>query len=140
MDTIINDVCGHLNNYFVQTSHNGVYEIKDGVIVSLPQGVPANQYILIAGSVFNDGVHMACDGDLTDESFSGVVYGLVIPPAFLSLVGDIRKFIEAEAVSPFTSESFGGYTYSKATDAGGMPISWQGAFRQRLNRWRKLPS
>ena len=37
-----------------------------------------------------------------------------------------------------TAESFGGYSYTKATDANGAPIGWHKAFASRLNEWRKL--
>ena len=42
--------------------------------------------------------------------------------------------------SPYTSESFGGYSYSKASGAGDSTGSggWQSAFRARLNPYRKL--
>ena len=41
--------------------------------------------------------------------------------------------------SPYTSESFGGYSYTKANGAGDSTGSggWQAAFRARLNPYRK---
>ena len=39
----------------------------------------------------------------------------------------------------FTSESFGGYSYTKATDsATGQPATWETVFRSQLNPYRKL--
>jgi glycosyltransferase involved in cell wall biosynthesis len=43
--------------------------------------------------------------------------------------------------SPYSSESFGGYSYSKAsgTDNHGNDVtSWQSKFASRLNHWRKI--
>ena len=45
--------------------------------------------------------------------------------------------------SPYASESFGGYAYTKASagqgsaDSGG-GISWRTPFASELNKWRKL--
>jgi hypothetical protein len=44
-------------------------------------------------------------------------------------------------MSPFTSESFGGYSYSKGggSDASGKgQNTWQGAFKARLNAYRRM--
>jgi hypothetical protein len=48
---------------------------------------------------------------------------------------------ENPAMSPFTSESFGGYSYSKGggSDASGKgQNTWQGAFKARLNAYRRM--
>ena len=59
---------------------------------------------------------------------------------------DLAKEIEAweakngeVASGVYQSESFGGYTYTKATDAAtGGAMSWQSVFRSRLSAWRKI--
>jgi hypothetical protein len=63
-----------------------------------------------------------------------------LPPAVIALAAEIKAYNESDAgkPSPFTSESFGGYSYTKATDASGAPIGLQKAFASRLNKWRKL--
>ena len=109
------------------------------------------QYYRICGSVFNDGVHKYGDesDSLVDESFDGAVWAMAVPPAVIALDADITAWqekyggAESEAMSPFTSESFGGYSYSKSSrsgtsgdDAGAG--SWQSAFAGRLNMWRKI--
>jgi hypothetical protein len=41
--------------------------------------------------------------------------------------------------SPFTSESFGGYSYTKATDsATGAQATWETVFRSQLNPYRQF--
>ena len=55
-----------------------------------------------------------------DERFEGAVWALAVPPAVIALAGEITEWQEknGEAVlSPYTSESFGGYSYTRATDA-----------------------
>ena len=66
-----------------------------------------------------------------------------IPKAVVELAGEIAAWQEkygAVIDSPYTSESFGGYSYSKASGAGDSAGSggWQAAFRARLNPYRKL--
>lgn len=83
---------------------------------------------------------------LTDETFHGSVWAMAIPPAVIALSTDIDEWVEKNAeiiASPYSSESFGGYSYTKrnGTSANGSSNSvfgWQDAFRSRLNRWRKI--
>ena len=98
------------------------------------------QYFRSVGSVFNDGVYRHPAHDLTDETFDGAVWAMAVPPAVIDLAAEIEEYNNSDAgkASPFTAESFGGYSYTKATDANGAPISWQKAFASRLNKLRKL--
>ena len=122
---------------------SGTYTIQDGGI-ALPF-LRDGQYFRILGSVFNDGLHrygpdMEC---LTDEVFEGTVWALAVPKAVVELAEEIdawQKKYGAVVDSPYTSESFGGYAYSKAGGAGDGAGSggWQAAFRARLNPYRKL--
>ena len=90
--------------------------------------------------MFNDGVHQYPASDLTDEVFHGAVWAMAVPPAVIDLATEIEEYNKSDAgkASPFTSESFGGYAYTKATDANGAPIGWKKAFASRLSKWRKL--
>ena len=65
---------------------------------------------------------------------------MAVPPALIELATEIEEYNNSDAgkASPFTSESFGGYAYTKATDANGSPIGWKKAFASRLSKWRKL--
>lgn len=123
-------------------AYSGTFTIKDGSI-TLPFLVDG-QYFRIIGSVFNDGVHQYGAGGLTDETFDGAVWALAVPAAFISLVEDVeawRNKYESTANSPFQSESFAGYSYTKSSvndNSGGSVTGWQGVFASRLNKWRKL--
>ncbi len=120
--------------------HSGTFTIKDGGI-TLPF-LANGQYFRICGSVFNDGLHQYNVLDLTDETFTGTIWALAIPKAVIDLSKEIEKWQgkNGEAsVSPYQSESFGGYSYSKATDEEtGGAVTWQSAFKQQLSAWRKI--
>ena len=120
--------------------HSGTFTIKDGG-VTLPF-LADGQYFRICGSVFNDGLHQYNVLDLVDETFTGTIWALAIPKAVIELADEIGKWQEKNgeaASSPFSSESFGGYSYSKSTDAEtGGAVTWQSAFKQQLSAWRKI--
>jgi hypothetical protein len=67
---------------------------------------------------------------------------MAVPRGFLALVAEIEAWntkYGAGAMSPYASESFGGYSYSKGATAGGSnATTWSDAFASRLNAWRKI--
>lgn len=135
---MLEDVLQELNNWFVRGIYAGDYEIKDGSIV-LPFLVDG-QYFRILGSLFNDGLHKYPDDGLVSERFNGVIWALAVPSAVVSLAEEIAAWNEKNGASPgpYTSESFGGYSYTRATNAQGMAVGWQDVFAARLAPWRKL--
>lgn len=138
---MLEQVLRHLNNWFLVEIHEGTFTVEKGSI-ALPF-LQTNQYFRICGSVFNDGLHLYPAVDLTDETFNGTVWVLAVPKAVVALAEDIATWEgkNGEAVaSPYQSESFGGYSYTKrsAGSDGGTLNGWQDAFRGRLNDWRKL--
>lgn len=132
----------HLKNWFVVPGgvHSGTFAIENGVI-ELPF-LQDGQYYRICGSVFNDGLHKYGEYDLQDETFAGAVWVLAIPRAVVELAGEIETWQAKNgetAQSPFSSESFGGYSYSKTTDpTTGGAVSWETVFRSQLNPYRKI--
>ena len=136
---MITEICAEIRNYFVKEIHTGQFKISGGSIAPL-NFLKDGQYFRIVGSDLNDGVYQYPASNLTDEAFYGAVWAMSVPPSFVALCTEIEAFEKSDAgkPSPFTSESFGGYAYTKATDANGAPIGWQKAFASRLNRWRKL--
>lgn len=134
----------HLKNWFTvpRGVHEGIYTITNSTL-ELPF-LQDGQYYRICGSVFNDGLHKYGDFEdaLQDETFSGTVWALAIPKAVVELSVKIEEWQtkNGDAVaSPFTSESFGGYSYTKATDsATGAQATWETVFRSQLNPYRKL--
>ena len=136
---MLTEVCAELRNYFVKDIHNGTFEIVGGKITPL-DFLQEGQYFRIVGSIFNDGVHQYPTSDLTDESFSGAVWSMALPPALIDLAAEIKKYNDSDEAKPsaYNSESFGGYAYTKATNSDGIPIRWQDVFKKSLNKWRKI--
>lgn len=138
---MLTEICAEIRNYFEVPNgrHFGTFTISGGSIAPL-DFLQEGQYFRIVGSVFNDGVYQCPATSLTDEVFEGAVWAMALPPSIIALAAEIKAYNDSDAgkPSPFTSESFGGYSYTKATDSSGAPISWQKAFASRLNKWRKL--
>ena len=137
---MLTEVCAEIRNYFVKDIHNGTFEIVGGKITPL-DFIQENQYFRIVGSVFNDGVYQnTADLVLTDEIFSGAVWSMAVPPSVVDLAAEIKKYNESDEAKPsaYQSESFGGYSYSKATDENGAPMGWKKVFASRLNKWRRI--
>ena len=135
----LTNLCAELRNYFEPEKHFGTFTISGGSI-SPSDFLQDGQYFRIVGSVFNDGVHRHPAHGLTDETFDGAVWAMAVPPAVIELLQKIQEFEAATANAPtaYISESFGGYGYTKATDANGLPVGWKSVFKNELNRWRKL--
>lgn len=146
----LTDLCAELRNYFDRGMPHwrGDFEITNGDIV-LPDGASLmdGQYFRIIGSVFNDGVHQYPASDLTDESFSGVIGAMAVPPSVIALVAEMNDWEEqygAEVLKPFSSETIQGvYSYTRASGGGGdggasPSVTCWDMFATRLNRWRKI--
>ena len=139
---MLEQVLMNIRNWFPVKGgiHSGTFTIKDGGI-TLPF-LANGQYFRICGSLFNDGLHQYPADGLVDETFNGTIWALAIPKAVIELADEIGKWQEKNgeaASSPFSSESFGGYSYSKATDAEtGGAVTWQSAFKKQLSAWRKI--
>ena len=143
---MLTELCAELKNYFLRDReadiHYGSYTISGGSIV-LPF-LLAGQYFRIVGSVLNDGVYEYPAVGLTDETFAGAVWAMAVPPTVIALADDIEAWNAKNAdalASPYTSESFGGYSYTKASGAsssGGGAYSWKDQFASRLAKYRRL--
>ena len=134
---MLEEILLHLNNWFLVPDgvHEDTYTIEDGGI-TLPFLVNG-QYFRIVGSLFNDGVYQY-PAELTDETFDGSVWALAIPKALLSTVEEITAWTAKNGDNgPYTSESFGGYSYSKATNAKGVAVGWRDVFSAQLAPWKK---
>lgn len=134
-------VMGSINNWFETSLTSGRFKIDGGKLVGAEDFIAEGQYFRIVGSMFNDGLHLQPDDGLKDEEFEGNVWGLAIPSAFESVVSDIADYMvkEKKTTGPYVSESFGGYSYTKATWKRGAPATWKDVFRHELNQWRRLP-
>ena len=141
---MLSEICKELNNWFDTKRLFGKFTISDGVLQDVE--ILEGQYYRIVGSVFNDGVYQHTSSQniipLHDESFDGAVWLMAVPSDVLKLSKEVEdwvsKYAEAEN-SPYQSESFGGYSYTKAAGQNGSNgATWQKVFGARLNKWRKI--
>ena len=141
---MLTELCAEVRNYFLahreEDIHVGQFTIAEGSV-----GVDflrEGQYYRIVGSALNDGVHQYGVDVLADETFNGSVWAMSVPRAFIELAAEIEDWSSANAKalsSPYTSESFAGYSYSKASGRNGTAgYSWQDQFATRLNAYRRL--
>ena len=153
---MLTEILAYLRNWFEHAKFYGTFTIKDGTLqpqystgISFSLLEPkSGQYIRIIGSALNDGVYKYPVYALSDEEFDGAVWLLAVPPVILQLADDIEAWqqknggADSAAMSPFQSESFGGYSYSKGSGSGesgsGSVVSWMDAFKGRLAPWRKI--
>lgn len=152
---MLTELCGYLKNWFEKEKCYGDFVITNGQITfadgtELP--LQDGQHFRVIGSVFNDGVYCHTGEQdspilLRDEAFKGSVWCLAIPHDVLTLESEISAWrakyegIDSPVMSPYTSESFGGYSYSKTggnTANGDNGGSWQSVFGNRLARYRKV--
>lgn len=141
----LTELCQELRNWFEREKFFGEFTIENGAII-VPDGSLQNgQFFRVIGSVFNDGVHQYGEDALTDEAFTGAIWAMAVPPAVIDLSERISAWVTryGESVSsPYQSESFGGYSYTKASAGQGNADSsgptWQSTFAGELNRWRKI--
>lgn len=148
---MLSEICAEIKNYFVYENdkHIGDWTIKDGVIT--PSIDFPTDYIRIVGSRLNDGVHKLSDDEdvLVDETFHGAIWIMSPPNHFLALVDEIKSWqemngsVNSQNMSPFQSESFGGYSYSKgstnsnSSGASSVP-TWQSQYASRLKLYRRI--
>lgn len=146
---MLTEICQYLRNWFDRDLPKwyGTFRISGGEIegVDLKDG----QYFRIIGSVFNDGVHQFPASELQDEEFDGAVWSMAIPPRFLILAEKIAEWcdkyerLNSPNMSPFSSESFKGYSYTKSSGGSGngsgtAGATWQTTFSPQLAPWRKI--
>lgn len=137
----------YLRNWFYgnEPRFDGEFTVIDGQL-NIADQIKSGQYYRIFGSTLNDGVYLHDDETLLTETFKGTVRLMAVPPEVSGIIGEINAWIakyggtDSEAMSPFQSESFGGYSYSKGSsgNGSGSGVSWQSVFGSRLNLWKKV--
>lgn len=135
---MLSEICAELRNYFSNENdrHCGRFAISEGSLSV--DFLKDGQYFRIVGSALNDGVYQYPASELNDEEFVGAVWAMSLPPSLIALSEEIEAFQQNTTPSAFTSESFGGYSYTKATDSNGAAASWQTVFAKRLNQYRRI--
>ena len=141
----LKQICDYIHNYFVKEYFEGEYAITDGSIDLSNVTIAENQYYMIEGSIFNDGIHKHTATDLTDETFKGTIITMAVPKDVLDVLKEATEWENANKSvldNPLQSESFGGYSYSKGTstkkDGSSGVITWRDKFGDRLKAYRKI--
>lgn len=156
----LTDLCERLRNWFDVRRHFGTFTIENGTI-DLDFIREGRFYRLIGGGYKNNGVffyngerleyikeiYHKNDGSLDikydeteDETFTGAVWELDIKKSFIEFYATMCDWQKQNAKvlnSPFQSESFGGYSYSKVSGSNGALTVWDN-FASDLARWQKL--
>ncbi len=154
---MMTEICEYLHNWFDRGQQKiyGEFVVADGAISSLDGveiGLKEGQYYRIVGSALNDGVwrypQENIPEQLRDETFQGSVWLMAVPPAVIKISQDIDAWqakyggVGEQSMSPYSSESFGGYSYTKTTGgttASGASVNgWIAVFGNLLSRWKKL--
>ena len=137
---MLEEILDYIHNYFVVDEHEGKFKIESGGITL--DFLQPNQYFKVKGSVFNDGIHQYGVDELVDEEFVGTILSMAVPVNVLNIATEIKTWCDNNndvVNSPYQSESFGGYSYSKAKGGDdGSQISWRSVFGNRLNAYRKI--
>lgn len=143
---MLTELCQELKNWFEREKYFGTFTIESGEIAMPDGSLQDGQFFRVIGSVFNDGVHKYNEGGLTDEVFKGAIWAMAVPPAVIELSERIDEWQDKygdSVSSPYSSETFGGYSYTKASagqgnaNSGSSP-TWQSTFASDINRWRKI--
>lgn len=135
--TMLEAVLAHIHNWFPVKNgrHAGAFSIASGALDV--DFLASGQFYRVRGSVFNDGLHRFGEEGtaLHDETFDGEVWALSVPPAVVSLANEIAEYNIKNPASDKTSESFGGYSYTRggASSSGGASSGgWTFAYASRL--------
>ena len=152
---MLTELCAYLKNWFDEDEFHkklphweGEFTIENGKI-DLGGKILDGQLFRIYGSILNDGVYLYnSELQLKDEVFKGLIQSMRTEPDFVAIAAEINAWLEkygtatSTAMSPFNSESFGGYSYSKssggANDSSKSATNPEAVFGARLARWKKI--
>lgn len=148
---MLSELCKELRNWFNYNQPKWLGEIKisNGELEGFSDKLQEGQYFRVVGSVFNDGVYEYPYEFDKDETFEGGVWAMAIPEEVVALNDEIDEWqekyggVDSANMSPYQSESFGGYSYTKGSGsagstAGGSGNTWKTVFADKLARWRKI--
>ena len=130
-----------VRNCFPASSMRGTWTIAGGHLTPGDLLLPGD-WIALEGSLYNDGAHQLDEhGDLPgarDETFTGVIWLLRPPGAFLELCAEIAAWEARWDTGALAQERLEGYGWRGATDANGLPVDWRDVFRARLIPYRRM--
>ena len=137
------DIFQYLRNWFDrnQPKYYGKFTIENGALVG-DYGIATGQFFRIMGSALNDGAYIYGQEELEDETYEGALWLMAVPKDVRNLITEIDMWVEKYGnitTSPYQSESFGGYSYTKSRgNATSSNPTWQSVYSDRLGRYKKL--
>ena len=150
---MMTEICGYLKNWFNRRIDGSDYPKFQGKITLAgstitcdgePVELMEGQYFRILGSALNEGVFLY-PTELNAETFDGEIWSMAVPEDVKRIDAEVEAWIakygnvESPAMSPYNSESFGGYSYSKGGSSSVFGAgSWKSVFADRLTRYKKL--
>lgn len=143
---MLEQILRSIKNYFIKEVWVGDFVISEGNLADV-DFLKDGQYFKVYGSDLNDGVYKYPATDLKDEEFAGEVWALKIPQEVINIAEEKEAWIEANKDvlnSPFSSESFGGYSYTKSSSVSGGSANGSGGvssgtiFDDKLAQWRRI--
>lgn len=148
------ELLNYLNNYFYNYELIGPVVFEDDnsslTIPDVNKEFYVGQYIKIENSKFNDGIFKVIDVNSNDNNctittdssdfipgvFTCSILSLAIPRVIIKLKESIEDFKANNKPSVYTSESFGNYSRSWATNSKGNVVTWKDVFKEDLNQYR----
>lgn len=148
------ELLNYLNNYFYNYELIGPVVFEDDnsslTIPDVNKEFYVGQYIKIENSKFNDGIFKVIEVNSKDNNYTittdssdfipGVftcsILSLAIPRVIIKLKESIEDFKANNKPSVYTSESFGNYSRSWATNSKGNVVTWKDVFKEDLNQYR----
>lgn len=125
----------------------GTFIIAEAGKIRLRGKYLSGQYILIKGSIMNDGVYKieSIEGNeysitgLEIEEFEGVVFGLGIPKDIENLYNDLLELEKtSKGAGLYESESFNDYSYTLAKNADGQARTTFDTIKPNLAPYKKI--
>lgn len=138
-------ILDYLHNYFYTFGEKGLFNIVDNQITVKGKYIQG-QYIKLEGSIMNDSVYkvisysenkITVEGAINEE-FKGIIYSLAVPKELIELETKIKEYEANKTKSDIISESFGNYSYSRATNSNGDIADWKDVFKTDLKPYRAM--
>ena len=148
------ELLNYLNNYFysyaLMTDVTFEEDGKNFTISKLKKNFYKGQYIKIEETTINDGIFkiisirdngdsitITTDSvDFVEGEFRCLILALAVPRPVIKLKEAIEEFKAKNKPSIYTSESFGNYSRSWATNSKGAVLTWKDVFRDELIQYR----
>lgn len=145
----LTDLCRKTRNWFDKKRHFGIFDLDseldfacEGQFYRLIGDVTADGQCLYVDYVctYTDGNFKVYGAETAHGILNGAIWEMSVPTDFLELYEKMTAWEEKNADilnSPFQSESFGGYSYSRASGKNGSLTVWDN-FADEIARYQKL--